>query len=60
MSPDATTNGIRGPSHDVGRIVDIDADYPAMIRAAVAEMTGVGNIDTAVHQSEPTSLALHG
>ena len=42
MSPNAAADGCCSPAMHIGRVVDVHADNPAMIIAAVAHVAGVG------------------
>jgi hypothetical protein len=58
MSPDPTAFGVRGPSHHVGRSVDIHAHNPAMVWAAIADVPGVRHVHNPIHKSQRASFFL--
>src|SRR5262245_29760698 len=50
VSPNATADSRCSPSMHIGRVVDVHADNPAMIIAAVAHIARVGRVYDPVHQ----------
>ena len=59
MPPDTTADSCRCPSHHAGRIVDINANHPAVIHSAVAVISGVSHVHDPVHKSKSAAFFLH-
>ncbi len=58
VTPNTAAHGCCSPAMHIGRVVDVHADNPTMIIAAVAHVAGVGRVYDAVHQRESTALFL--
>ena len=58
VAPNTAAHGCCSPAMHIGRVVDVHADNPAMIIAAVAHVAGVGRVYDPVHQRESTALFL--
>jgi len=58
VSPNAATHRHCSPAMHIGRVVDIHADNPAMIIAAVADVAGVRRVYDPVYQRQATALFL--
>src|SRR5206468_11658174 len=59
MAPSPATDGCCRPRRDSGRIVDFRSNNPPMIRATIAPVSGVRDINDAVDESECRPLVLH-
>ena len=58
--PDAAARRAGAPGDDLGGVGQADADDPAVIAAAIAEMPAIGDIDPAVEDGERAALVLIG
>jgi hypothetical protein len=59
MSPNSAADGCGRPGIDIRRIIDGHANHPAVISAAIAQVSGPSDIDNTVNESEPAALVLH-
>src|SRR6516162_9776584 len=57
--PDAAAAAARGPGDDITRVIQANADDPAAIIPAIAEMTAIGHIEAAGEDGERAALALN-
>src|SRR5215469_808149 len=57
--PDAAAAGARGPRDNITRIIQANADDPAAIIPAIAEMPAIGHIEAAGEDGERAALALN-
>src|SRR4030095_9896854 len=58
MSPNSTTNGSSCPGSHTGRITDWHADNPAVICAAIAEVSGIRHVNHAIDHLKCGALVL--
>ena len=58
MPPDAATDGSCRPSRNNGRIIDLYADNPTTIRAAISGVAGIRHVDDTIHSRECAALVL--
>src|SRR5207245_11303035 len=56
--PDAPASPTRAPNDEILRIPQANADDPAAVIPAIAEMPAIGDIDSAVENGERATLVL--
>jgi len=59
MSPNSAFNSRCRPSVHVRRIIDIDANHPAMVTTAVAVVSRVSHVHDSIYESQSTAFFLH-
>src|SRR5262249_58481895 len=58
VSPNSAADGCRRPSHHTRRIVDVHAHNPAVVILAVTHVSGIGDVNDTVHESQCTAFFL--